>query len=221
MSIAVSKLGSSEISVELTENESTKILIKLDSNYPHLNSGHAREILGDLFEEMNTEKKFRLLGIRILEILLKAEKKAHSENDFFKEIMHNHDHHSDETNLHEAQDIIIDIMGAVTGMEQLNIEPSAQLLSPVSVGSGFVNFSHGRLPVPAPATRIILEQNDIEWEIGPIDTELCTPTGASILAALGANISGQVNLSNMNVKSSGRARGTKDLEIPPLKIYLY
>ena len=50
--------------------------------------------------------------------------------------------------------------------------------------AGKVNFSHGVLDVPAPATRIILEKFNVEWKKGPVDTELCTPTGASILAAL-------------------------------------
>jgi len=44
--------------------------------------------------------------------------------------------------------------------------------------------SHGRLPVPAPATRAILEEHHISYQSGPVEAELLTPTGAAILAAL-------------------------------------
>jgi uncharacterized protein (DUF111 family) len=56
---------------------------------------------------------------------------------------------------------------------------------PVRVGGGRTGpTSHGRLPVPAPATAAILEQHAIPYQPGPIEAELLTPTGAAILAAL-------------------------------------
>jgi uncharacterized protein (DUF111 family) len=121
--------------------------------------------------------------------------------------------------LHEAQDIVIDIIGAVMGMQDLNIEPEAQLITPVSVGGGSVACSHGILPVPAPATKVILEQYGIEWRPGPLDVELSTPTGVSILAALGAK-EATSSLEGREIVVAGRSRGTKDLDIPPLKVYI-
>lgn len=223
MSKAASKLGSAEISMSYTEDNSTRLLIKLHSNKHHLNSTIAKEILVDLFKELSISENYCILGIKILDVLLAAEKKAHSENIYFtnNRPLFLHDNHSENTNLHEAQDIIIDIIGAVIGMQELNIEPEVKLLSPVSVGNGFINFSHGRLPVPAPATRIILEQYNIKWKQGPVNTELCTPTGASIIAALKANYSQNCLLDEIKIISEGKSRGTKDLDIPPLKVYVY
>jgi tRNA-Thr(GGU) m(6)t(6)A37 methyltransferase TsaA len=130
---------------------------------------------------------------------------------------HGHGHkHGGDAFLHEAQDIIIDITGAVLGMQFLQVEPRAGLVAPLRVGGGKVKFSHGHLPVPSPATRIIMEEYHIPWEFGPLDTELCTPTGSAILAALGATRANQ-DVEGVKV---GQSRGTKDLEVPPLKVYL-
>ena len=219
MSEAASKLGSADISIQSASDLSTRLHIKLNSLDPHLNATRARDILNGLFNDLKIDKTYRLMGIKILDILLSAEIKAHSENDFFHK--HTHSHLSEETNLHEAQDIIIDITGVVTGMQELNIDPRATLLAPVSVGDGYVSFSHGRLPVPAPATKIILEKYNIKWSKGPVDTELCTPTGASIMAALETSVTETISLENIHVKATGQSRGTKNLNIPPLKIYLY
>lgn len=88
--------------------------------------------------------------------------------------------------LHEAQDILLDVTGAAWGLQALQIDlDSIQCFSPVRVGGGDTGpTSHGRLPVPAPATQAILEQHHIPYQPGPVDVELLTPTGAAILAAL-------------------------------------
>jgi tRNA-Thr(GGU) m(6)t(6)A37 methyltransferase TsaA len=127
----------------------------------------------------------------------------------------NHSHSHEDAFLHEAQDILIDITGAVTAMQNLNIFPEAFLISPVSVGDGMVHFSHGKVSVPAPATKIILEKYSIPYNKGPINNELCTPTGAAILAALNSKLSDMP----LNYSKCGKSRGTKDLDIEPLKIY--
>ena len=49
----------------------------------------------------------------------------------------------------------------------------------MSVGSGHVHCAHGILPVPAPATALLLK--GIPSAGGPVEGELCTPTGAALL----------------------------------------
>ena len=79
-----------------------------------------------------------------------------------------------------AIDSIIDTVGAAIGFEALGIERF--LCSPINVGSGFIHCQHGVLPVPAPATADLLRQATIYQKHA--HTELVTPTGAAILAAV-------------------------------------
>ena len=85
--------------------------------------------------------------------------------------------------LHEvgAVDALIDIVGAIEGFEQLGID---RIYSrPVAVGGGWVRAAHGVIPVPAPATAILLEGIEIGPN-GPITGEATTPTGAVLLRVL-------------------------------------
>lgn len=85
--------------------------------------------------------------------------------------------------LHEvgAVDALIDIVGAIEGFEQLGIGRIYN--RPVSLGGGWVRAAHGVLPVPAPATTILLEGVEIGPN-GPVSGEAVTPTGAVLLRVL-------------------------------------
>src|SRR5215213_1498164 len=53
-------------------------------------------------------------------------------------------------------------------------------LHEVGVGSGWVRAAHGAIPVPAPATAVLLEGLDVGPN-GPVTGEAVTPTGAVLL----------------------------------------
>ena len=53
---------------------------------------------------------------------------------------------------------------------------------PCFLGRGFVESAHGRIPVPAPATALLLRGAPVE--LGDVKAELTTPTGAALLATL-------------------------------------
>jgi len=91
----------------------------------------------------------------------------------------------EQVHLHEvgAVDAVLDIVGAIEGFEQLGVETVYNL--PVAVGQGWVEAAHGRLPVPAPATAILLEGLIIA-NGGPVEGEATTPTGAALLRVLSA-----------------------------------
>ncbi len=85
--------------------------------------------------------------------------------------------------LHEvgAVDAILDVVGSVWGFELLGV--SRVYCGPISLGDGFVDAAHGRLPVPAPATLRLLE--GLRVRPGPADAgELVTPTGAALVRVL-------------------------------------
>jgi uncharacterized protein (TIGR00299 family) protein len=87
--------------------------------------------------------------------------------------------------LHEvgAVDAILDVLGSIWGFHLLGV--SEVYCGPISLGDGFVNAAHGRLPVPAPATLRLLEGHRVRP--GPDDSgELVTPTGAALVRVLSA-----------------------------------
>lgn len=85
--------------------------------------------------------------------------------------------------LHEvgAVDALLDVVGAIEGLERLGVE--AVYNFPVALGGGWVEAAHGRLPVPAPATAILLEGVDVATG-GPVEGEATTPTGAALVRVL-------------------------------------
>ena len=90
---------------------------------------------------------------------------------------------AERVHLHEvgAVDAILDVVGAVWGLEQLGV--TRVYCGAISVGDGTVEAAHGTLPVPAPATLKLLEGHAIRP--GPEGSgELVTPTGAALVRVL-------------------------------------
>jgi uncharacterized protein (TIGR00299 family) protein len=91
---------------------------------------------------------------------------------------------ADDVHFHEvgALDAIADVVGAAAGLHHLGLD--ALLAGPVTVGSGGTARSgHGVIPVPAPAVLGILAEAGAPVRGGPAPYEMCTPTGAALLAA--------------------------------------
>jgi len=113
--------------------------------------------------------------------------------------------------LHEvgAIDAIVEIVGAVKGLELLEIDHVVCGL--VNVGTGFANMAHGKYPVPAPATAELLKGIPVHVDsFSDVRKELVTPTGALILGHL-VNEFGPVS---MTVEAVGYGAGTRDMAIP-------
>lgn len=102
-------------------------------------------------------------------------------------------------------DALADVTGVCLLMELL--APEQVLASPVHVGSGQVRCAHGILPVPAPATALLLEGIPIYG--GSIRGELCTPSGAALLRRFVTRFG---PLPPMRVEKTGYGMGTKDFE---------
>ena len=78
---------------------------------------------------------------------------------------------------------MVDIVGALEGFEQLGVNRVYNW--PVTVGAGWVHAAHGVIPVPAPATAVLLEGIELGPN-GPVTGEATTPTGAVLLRVLSA-----------------------------------
>jgi hypothetical protein len=94
----------------------------------------------------------------------------------------------DDVQFHEVGgvDAIVDIVGACAGLHHLGVDRVVSY--PVAVGAGWVRMAHGLLPVPAPATALLLNRAGIPIRPNPPSDEqpgeLLTPTGAALLATL-------------------------------------
>ena len=115
----------------------------------------------------------------------------------------------DDIHFHElgGLDSVVDIVGSVWGLDQLEIEQIH--VSKINVGTGFVRCEHGLLPVPAPATLYLMEGKPI-YSSG-VERELLTPTGAAILTSLGLEF-GPMPL--MKVERIGYGAGRDELSHP-------
>jgi pyridinium-3,5-bisthiocarboxylic acid mononucleotide nickel chelatase len=128
-------------------------------------------------------------------------------------------HHTtiDQVHFHEvgAIDAIVDITGAVIGLDLLGVQ--RVLASAVNVGSGFVRAAHGVLPVPGPATAELLKGAPT-YARGH-DGELTTPTGAALLATLAESFG---PFPQLRVGQIGYGAGTKDLPHAPnlLRVFI-
>jgi uncharacterized protein (TIGR00299 family) protein len=80
-----------------------------------------------------------------------------------------------------AIDSIVDIVGTAAALDYL--APASVSCAAVAMGYGTLTCSHGLLPVPAPAALEVLREAGGVMTDGGVARELCTPTGAAILAA--------------------------------------
>ena len=117
-----------------------------------------------------------------------------------------------ETAFHEvgADDAIADVVGAALLLADLEVD--RVVTTPVAVGGGTVEMSHGVYPVPAPAVVEIGTRTALAFVGGPVDRELLTPTGAAILGAVADAVDA---VPSMDVDAVGYGAGDATLDRRP------
>jgi uncharacterized protein (TIGR00299 family) protein len=116
----------------------------------------------------------------------------------------------DRVHLHEvgALDSIIDIVGTVFALEEMRIDRI--VASPLNVGSGTIQTSHGQYPVPAPAALRLLR--GVPVYAGAQRAELVTPTGALLVTGYAAAYG---PMPPMRVERVGYGAGARDFPQTP------
>jgi hypothetical protein len=139
----------------------------------------------------------RRCAMDAFEILVEAEARVHR-------VAKNQVH------LHEvgAVDAIVDIVGAMIGLEKLGWP--RVVCSALHVGRGMVTMEHGTFPVPGPATVEILKGKPCYAT--HVEGELVTPTGAALAVTLAADFG---PLPPMRVRAIGYGAGTKQFDNHP------
>jgi uncharacterized protein (TIGR00299 family) protein len=116
----------------------------------------------------------------------------------------------DEVHFHEvgALDALADVVGVVAGFGHLGLERLTA--SPVALGSGSARGAHGVVPIPGPAVLELL--TGVPLVAGPVPAEMCTPTGAALVAEL---VHEWTTLPPMRVQRVGMGAGGRDpVELP-------
>jgi hypothetical protein len=117
---------------------------------------------------------------------------------------------AEDVHFHEvgAVDSIVDIVGSVLGMDYLGI--ATVCASSLPLGLGFVDTSHGRIPLPAPATVALLK--GIPVHDSGLKEELVTPTGAALVKGLAHSFA---SLPAMVIEKVGYGVGSRNLADRP------
>jgi len=140
----------------------------------------------------------RELAERVFELLAAAEARVHGVA-------------VTEIRFHEvgALDALADVVGTATALHSLGLldEAAAITVSSVGLGSGTVAAAHGSVPVPVPAVVELLTGAGGMVSAGPGEGELCTPTGAALLAAVAKEWG---TLPAMVVRATGCGAGRRD-----------
>jgi hypothetical protein len=116
----------------------------------------------------------------------------------------------DDVHFHELSDwdSLMDVVAA--GSIAAALAGAVWSISDLPRGGGLVQTQHGKLPVPAPATALILE--GFIWRDDGVKGERVTPTGAAILRHL---VNGTRNPAAARLSATGMGAGTRELpELP-------
>ena len=157
---------------------------------------HLKDVL-EIIDSSGISKTAKAQAGRIFQRLAEAEAEVHGTD-------------VDHVHFHEvgAVDAIVDILGAVVGLERLGVERIYG--SRLRFGQGTTRGSHGALPIPVPA--VVALCKGLPAERTDIPFELVTPTGAAILTTLADGIGHRVTL---RTESVGYGAGGRDLEQVP------
>ena len=155
---------------------------------------HGMAEIRSLIAELAVSETVKEKALAVYQSIAEAESKVHGAE-------------VDQIHFHEvgSMDAVADVTAVCLLMELL--APEQLIVSPIHVGSGTVLCAHGRLPIPAPATALILEGMPIYG--GSVQGELCTPTGAALLKTFADSFG---PMPPMTVAKTGYGMGTKDFE---------
>lgn len=150
--------------------------------------------IGEIISKLNTSEKIKKQILDVYNIIADAESRVHGEP-------------VSQIHFHEVgnMDAIADVAAVCILINELNI--GKIVVSPVHTGSGFVMCAHGKLPVPAPATALILE--GVPYYSDGLKGELCTPTGAALIKYFADDFS---DMPAMVVEKTGYGFGKKEFE---------
>ena len=166
--------------------------------HEHERHHHVHRHLADieaLIEHGRLTSRAEGLALKMFRIVAEAEAQAHGVP-------------VEEVHFHEvgAYDSIADIVGVAAAVDWLGV--SGVVFRNLTDGCGTIRCAHGELPVPVPAVVNILAKYGIGLATCEVPTELVTPTGAAIVAALGQE---RAMPSHYRVRAVGLGAGEREI----------
>ena len=163
-----------------------------EEHQPHRHFAQIREMI----ESSGLDPAVARTAVDIFEVIAQAEARVHGST-------------VEDVHFHEvgAVDSIVDIVGAAAAIEHVGADICCGV---VPLGKGSVKTRHGILPLPAPATLLILEGVPVEGTEVP--SELTTPTGAAIVKACAKRFG---PIPPMTPRAQGFGAGSRSTEARP------
>lgn len=169
--------------------------VPLAPAHGHSHSHHHYSDIRRTLEGSNLEKPVLARALDLVHLIAVTEAQVHGVD-------------VEKVALHEVGDLdsLCDMVGAAFLIEALS--PCTWSTSPLPVGGGFIQAAHGRMPVPAPATQMLLD--GFTFVDDGVPGERITPTGAAILKYLnpGPRLPAGRSLSS----GTGQGFGTRQLD---------
>ncbi len=187
------------VKVQKNGKSATQLILEIDENIHERKGIDMKKCIESASEKLELSNIAKEFAVKSINTLITAESNVHGETE-------------SSVHFHEASsvDTIVDIIGTAIALDDLNLFNEEISCSPVAIGGGTVSFSHGTTSNPAYAVTEIFKNSKIIIKGGPVNEELTTPTGASILV----NLVSSCNefFVDMSIDSVGYGSGTKDFD---------
>jgi uncharacterized protein (TIGR00299 family) protein len=179
--------------------EATQLLLEIKEGKHERRGIEVQECITLASDKIGLSESAKVFARESIRTLISAESKIHGES-------------VESVLFHEASsiDTVVDIVGTAIALDDLNFFAEEVISTPVAVGGGILNFSHGTVSNPASAILEIFRNTNFVISGGKIKDELTTPTGACLLVNLTKNCS--EFYPSMKVRSIGYGAGKKNFE---------
>ena len=171
----------------------TRVEVQAEGRQPHRHLRHVAAMI----EAAELDAGVKAQALTVFERLADAEAEVHGST-------------REQVHFHEvgAVDALVDVVGTLEGLRWLGV--AEVYASPLRLGRGAVRSEHGLIPVPAPATTLLLR--GVPVEMPDIEAELVTPTGAALLTTLVRHWSSEPSF---RLELVGTGAGGRDLKEQP------
>ena len=187
------------IKVQKKGKSAIKLILEIDEDVHERKGLEIKNCIRSASEKLGLSISAKEFAENCINTLIDAESNVHGED-------------VSSVHFHEASsiDTVVDIIGTAIALDDLNLFDEEILCSYVAIGGGTVSFSHGTTSNPAYAITEIFKNSNIIVTGGPVNEELTTPTGASILVNLSSSC--KEFFVDMSIDSVGYGSGTKDFD---------